>query len=264
MAISNASQPVFNAANFKKGQEIDNKNLPYKPGTTFVYDTFTSDNQLEQIDTVKVTHQTKRIDGVKCTVVLDVVRDAETGEIIEKTHDYFAQDKSGNVWYFGEATKEFENGKPVGTEGSWKAGVNGAVPGIIMEAKPKVGDSYDQENAPGIAQDHAEVLSLTGSATVPFGTFNNNLLVTHEDTVIEPDASETKSYAAGIGQVFGVDLVTGEQDRLVSVTTKCDAKLVQAMASFGANGPALDSTMIAGPNNEAGQLAMLAGHGHHG
>jgi hypothetical protein len=264
MAISNASQPVFHAANFEKGEEIDNKYLPFKPGTTFVYDTFTSGNQLEEIDTVKVTHRTKRIDGVKCTVVLDVVRDAQTGEIIEKTHDFYAQDKSGNVWYFGEATTQFENGKPVGTEGSWKAGVNGALPGIVMEAKPKVGDSYNQENAPGIAQDHAEVLSLTGSAAVPFGTFNNNLLVTHEDTVIEPDASDIKSYAAGIGQVSGTDLETGEQDRLVSITTKGCTKLVQAMAGFGANCPALDCTMIAGPNNEAGQLAMLAAHGHHG
>jgi hypothetical protein len=106
-------------------------------------------------------HQSK-LPAVDTTVVLDEVKDANTGQVLEHTLDHYAQDTNGNVWYFGEESKEFENGKLVSKD-SWKAGIQGAEPGIIMEARPQVGDSYDQENAPGvgnsphIAQDHAEV-----------------------------------------------------------------------------------------------------------
>ena len=263
--------PVFNPANFAPGQPIDNNELPYLPGTTLVYDTFTAGNVLEQIITVTVTEKPLKIDGVNCTVVSDIVTDAQTGQLIEKTQDYFAQDKSGNVWYFGEAAQQYENGKLVGKEGSWKAGVHGAQPGIVMETSPQVGDSYDQENAPGVAQDHAEVTKLTGSASVPFGTFHHTLLVTLETSVLEPGAAETKYYAAGVGEVFGRDLVTGEQDRLVSVTTAAaDSKtlssaltdggvisqFVQAMAAFGANDSGVRSGNATLPPNDSGQQGV--------
>lgn len=120
MAIASASQPVFNPANFEKGQPIDNPYLPWRPGTTFLYDTYAKGNVLEQIDTVTVTDKTKVIDGVTCTAVSDIVTDPKTGQLIEKTTDYYAQDKSGNVWYFGEDSAEYENGKLVTREGSWK------------------------------------------------------------------------------------------------------------------------------------------------
>ena len=136
MPTSNANQPVFNPADFVQGQPIDNKFLPYALDTTFVYDTFTSDNKLEQIDTVTVTETTKKIDGVTCTVVSDVVKDTQSGQVLEKTQDYFAQDKSGNVWYFGEAARQYDNGKLVGKEGSWQAGVHGALPGIRHGSAP--------------------------------------------------------------------------------------------------------------------------------
>src|SRR5690348_3153602 len=263
MTTANPSQPAFNRANFEKGEPIDNPNLPWKPGTTFLYHTFTKGNVLEQIDTVTVTHDTKRIDGVICTAVSDNVTDPKTGQILEKTTDYYAQDKSGNVWYFGEASAEFKNGKLVTTQGSWQAGVKGAQPGIIQEAHPKVGDSYDEENAPNVAHDHGQVISLTGSASVPFGTFHHNLLVVHETSVLEPGAAENKYYKAGVGEVFGVDLVTGEQDRLVSINRDTGtAKLVQAMAGFGAS-TAAPTTNLASAANEANSHQMLAAHAHH-
>jgi len=106
------------------------------------------------------------------------------------------------------------------------------------------------------------VISVTGSATVPFGTFNN-LVVTHEDSTLEPTASETTSFAAGVGQVSGDDLQTGLQDRLVSVTTDANSKLVQAMAGFGAGG-GLDSGLSAVAVSDSGLHHILTAAVHHG
>ena len=264
MSISTAAQPAFDPANFVKGQPIDNPYLPWKPGTTFVYHTYLPGNVLEQIDTVTVTATTKKIDGVICTAVSDNVTDPKTGAFIEKTTDYYAQDKSGNVWYFGEASAEFVNGK-VDKSGSWMAGQKGALPGIIQEAHPQVGDSYDEENAPNVAHDHGVVTSLTGSASVPFGTFKHDLLVVHETSSVEPGAAEDKYYLAGVGEVFGKDLVSGEQDRLVSVTTDTGtSQLVQAMASFGGSGPSLNGNSLNSAANESSLQHMLAANGQHG
>ena len=264
MSISTAAQPAFDPANFEKGQPIDNPYLPWKPGTTFVYHTYLPGNVLEQIDTVTVTDKTRRIDGVTCTVVSDVVTDPKTGQLIENTKDYYAQDKSGNVWYFGESSAEYDNGKLVSREGSWRAGVKGALPGIIQEANPQIGDSYDEENAPNVAHDHGQVTSLTGSASVPFGTFKNDLLVTHETSALEPGAAENKYYFAGIGEVFGKNLMSGEEDRLVSVTTDTGtSQLVQAMASFGGGGASLNTSPLSTAANESSLQHMLVANGHH-
>jgi hypothetical protein len=109
-----------------------------------------------------VTGEIKKLLGVSCAVVWDI--DKEDGEVIEDTRDFYAQDLNGTVWYFGESTTEFENGEPLSLEGSFETGVNGAKPGIIMEAIPRAGDVYRQEFALGEAEDLAEVLRLTGSA----------------------------------------------------------------------------------------------------
>jgi hypothetical protein len=264
MSTSTAAQPAFDPANFVTGQPIDNPYLPWKPGTTFLYHTYLPGNVLEQIDTVTVTANTKKIDGVICTAVSDNVTDPKTGAFIEKTTDYYAQDKSGNVWYFGEASAEFVNGK-VDKSGSWLAGTKGALPGIIQVANPQVGDSYDEENAPNVAHDHGVVTSLTGSASVPFGTFRHDLLVVHETSSVEPGAAEDKYYRAGVGEVFGKDLVSGEEDRLVSVTTDTGtSQLVQAMASFGGGGPSLNSSALSAAANDTALQHMLAANGQHG
>jgi len=272
-------ETTVNGADFVSGQSIDNPFLPWKPGTTFTYTN--ADNTV--IDTETVLSKTTKIAGVDTTVVLDEVKDAKTGQVLEHTLDHYAQDTNGNVWYFGEESKEFENGKLVSKD-SWKAGIQGAEPGIIMEARPQVGDSYDQENAPGvgnsphIAQDHAEVTSLAGSATVPAGHFTN-LLVTLETSPLEPGAAENKYYSAGIGEVFGNDLVTGEQERLVSVspgpvvaaspaqdssqTQPTSAfHMAQAMASFGASSSGLGATVIM-PQNDQQAEHLVSSHGHH-
>jgi hypothetical protein len=198
-----AYAPHINPAEFTT--KVDNKYFPLKPGTTFFYD-----GGAER-DEFAVTHSTKKVMGVECVAVND--KAWENGKLIEQTYDWHAQDKKGNVWYFGEDTKEYKNGKVVSTKGSWEAGVDGAKPGIIMQAHPKVGQSYRQEYYKGEAEDMAKVQSLNESVTVPYGSFDH-VLVTKEWTPLEPSYAEHKYYARGVGQVYGgglelVDVKTG-------------------------------------------------------
>ena len=170
--------------------KIDNEYFPLKPGTTFLYEGGAEHDQMS------VTHQTKKVMGVECVVVDD--RAWEGGQLVEQTYDWFAQDNKGNVWYFGEDTKEYENGKVVSTKGSWEAGVDGAKAGIIMQADPKVGQSYHQEYYPGEAMDMAKVISLNASVTVPYGSFDH-ALDTKEWTPLQPVFFEKKYYVRGVG-----------------------------------------------------------------
>lgn len=184
--------PVIDPANFVT--VINNPYLPLRPGTTWVL-RGTSDGEAE-VNTVRVTSKTKVILGVTCVVVEDVVE--ADGELAEKTFDWFAQDREGNVWYFGEDSKEYEGGRAVSTEGSWEAGVDGAKPGIVMKANPRVGEIYRQEYYVGEAEDMAEVLRLDGTVKVKYGLFDN-VLVTKEWTPLEPGVEENKYYARGVG-----------------------------------------------------------------
>jgi hypothetical protein len=192
-------------------RKIDNRYLPLEPGTTFIYRE-KADGETER-DVVAVTHETKTILGVKTVVVRDTVTDAND-DLVEDTLDWYAQDKAGNVWYFGEDTKEYKNGHVVTTEGSWLAGVKGAKPGIVMEAHPRPGDIYMQECAPGVAEDMAKVLQLDQSVTVPFGTFHN-VLLTKDYTPLDK-AVEHKYYAPCIG-VVREELVKGGKEVAVLV-----------------------------------------------
>ena len=170
---------------------IDNEYFPMKPGTTFVYEGGGAEHS-----EMTVTHDTKKVMGVECVVVED--KEWEGDQLIERTYDWFAQDNKGAVWYFGENTKEYENGEVVSTKGSWEAGVDGAKPGIIMPADPKVGESYRQEYYPGEAMDMAKVLSLNASVRVPYGSFDH-ALETREWTPLQPGFSEMKYYVRGVG-----------------------------------------------------------------
>jgi hypothetical protein len=192
-ATQQAYTPHINPSEFTT--KIDNKYFPLKPGTTFVYQGNSGGNP--ERDVMTVTHSTKQIMGVKCVVVDDRVWAG--GKLTEKTFDYYAQDKEGTVWYFGENSKEYKNGK-VSTRGSWEAGKAGAKPGIIMQSRPQVGQSYRQEYRKGSAEDMAKVLKLNGSVTVPYGSFNHSL-VSKEWSPLEPSVVEHKYYAAGVGDI---------------------------------------------------------------
>jgi len=186
------------------------------PGTTFVYE---GESEGEAIrDEVFVTNETRTVMGVDTVVVRD--REFEDGELVEETFDWYAQDKDGNVWYFGEDSREYEDEELVSTAGSWEAGVNGAQPGIIMEGNPQIGDTYRQEYLAGEAEDMAEVVSLNESVSVTYGSFED-CLKTKEWTLLEPGIEENKYYAAGTGLLLEMT-VKGESERLelVDITTE--------------------------------------------
>jgi hypothetical protein len=184
---------------------IDNPFLPLLPGARWVYEGEV-DGELERVEVV-VTDERREVMGVSTVVVRDTV--TVDGELEEETFDWFAQDADGNVWYFGEDSREYEDGEVASTEGSWEAGVDDALPGIVMEASPTVGDAYRQEYYPGEAEDLAEVTALDGTEAVPVGTYQG-VLVTKEWTPLEPDTIEEKRYAAGVGLIVEVGV---EPDR---------------------------------------------------
>jgi uncharacterized membrane protein YkoI len=136
--------------------------------------------------------------GIQTTVVWDRVW--LDGELIEETKDWYAQDKEGNVWYFGEESKEYVAGEFVGTHGSWEAGIDGAKPGIVMKASPKVGDSYRQEYYAGEAEDMGEVISINETVSIPYDRFYT-CVKTKDWNLLEPGVIEYKYYCAEIGNV---------------------------------------------------------------
>jgi hypothetical protein len=188
--------------------EIDNPYFPIVPGTRRVFRETDAEGAVRRV-VVTVTNDTKTIMGIEARVVHDVV--TEDGQVSEDTYDWYAQDSDGNLWYMGEDTKEYEDGKLKSTEGSWEAGVDGAQPGIIVPANPKPGLTYREEYYAGHAEDGAEILSLTAHADVPYGTFDH-VLQTRNFTPLEPDLVEEKFYASGIGPVLEIT-VTGGSDR---------------------------------------------------
>jgi hypothetical protein len=178
---------------------IDNPYSPMAPGSRWVYRETDGEGGVQRVE-VTVTDRTKRVaSGVEARVVHDLV--TEKGKPVEDTYDWYAQDRDGNVWYLGEDTKEYEKGKVVSTKGSWEAGVDGAVPGVAVQAHPKVGMTYRQEYYAGEAEDHARVLSLDEQAEVPFGHFTG-VLLTKDYTPLEPRVLEYKLYAKGVGPVL--------------------------------------------------------------
>jgi hypothetical protein len=194
--------PTIDPANFVAG--IDNPYFPLEPGTVFIYEG-TTDMGFEHVE-VTVTFETKEILGVTCVVVKDIV--TVDGALEESTYDWYAQDKDGNVWYFGEDTKKYALDGTVSTEGTFEAGVDGAMPGILMKGEPKVGDRYREEYYVGHAEDEAEILSTGEAVSVPYGAFKD-VLMTKNTTQLEPDLLENKYYAKGVGNISGIDVAGG-------------------------------------------------------
>jgi hypothetical protein len=212
-AAGSAYEPVLDPANFVS--VIDNPYYPLPVGRKLVYKG-TKDGQTQR-DVVTVTHRTKVVaEGITATVVTDVAKHGR--RLLEKTEDWFAQDKQGNVWYLGEDTSAYAKNGKVDKTGSWEAGVYDAEPGIIMEAHPRIPDAYRQELRRGTAEDTAWVVRTNGSVTVPYRTVHH-VLVTLEATRVEPGAYDKKVYAKGIGIVLERAL-TGDPEvaKLVSVT----------------------------------------------
>lgn len=224
--------PDFNKATFKPGNPIDNPYHPLKPGTVYVYEGEKKDEKTGEVeretDRFAVTFETKDVASVAATVVRDTVW--TNGFLAEDTRDWHAQDTDGNVWYLGESTTEYEfddNGNFIGTnnEGAWEAGVNGALPGYIMEANPQVGDNYFQEPAPNDgAVDEAKVISSDQTISTRLGNYSN-VLQTLESSELAPGVSDFKYYVPNIGLVLVEELdqnlkpnFTSELASITSVT----------------------------------------------
>ena len=191
-SISLDTTPSIDPADFVVG--VDNPYFPLTPGTTYHFEGETEDGT--ETNDVVVTSDTRQILGVTCIVVEDRVY--LEGELIEETFDWYAQDKEGNVWYMGEDSAEYENGVKVSTEGSWEAGVDGAQPGIIMKANPRVGDSYRQEYYAGEAEDMAAVVAVDQSVSVASGDYNG-CIKTLEWTPLTADSEEYKYLCPDVG-----------------------------------------------------------------
>jgi hypothetical protein len=205
-------EPVLDPAHFVRG--IDNPYYPLPVGRLLTY-RGVRDGRTE-VDRVTVTDRTKMIEGIRATVVTDVA--THRGHLLERTADWFAQDDRGNVWYLGENTEAFNPDGTIDRSGSWQAGVEGAEPGIIMEADPQVPDGYRQECLSGEAMDTAWIIARGGSLTVPYGTVHH-VLRSLEFTVLEPGVVDQKVYAPGVGIVLE-RAMAGDQEfaELVSVS----------------------------------------------
>jgi hypothetical protein len=206
--------PKIDPAQFTS--KITHPYLPWKPGAKWIY-AGTKDGQPERVE-VRVTKATKTILGVKCVVVSDIVTVNST--LAEKTTDWYAQNKvTGDVWYFGEDTAEYQNGVVTTTQGTWEAGVDNAKPGIVLQAHPAVGRLYRQEYRPGVAEDQAKVLTVSSTQKVPAGTFKN-VIETRDLNPLDPSKIENKWFAKGVGsiRVLRIRSAHHEQTKLVRKT----------------------------------------------
>ena len=205
--------PMPKASDFSA--RVDNPWYPLLPGSVYVYRGVKGGQPSR--DVLTVTHQTTKVDGASCVVIQD--RLYLSGHLGEKTTEWYSQDKQGNVWYFGEKTAELDkSGRITTRSGSWRAGVDGAMPGIYMYATPKVGQSARQEFYKGQAQDQFQVLSLHAHVKVPYAT-STRALLTKEWSPLEPGGLDHKIYIRGIGDVLEATIKGApEKASLVSFT----------------------------------------------
>lgn len=209
-----SEEVVLDPADFSTA--IDNPYWPMKPGTRWVFrETEPDGTNLKVV--VSVTNKTKTLaNGVTGRVVRDTV--TENGKLVEDTIDWYAQDKAGNIWYLGEYTKEYENGKFVSTAGSFEAGVDGAQAGIAMPAKPTPGLAYRQEYYKGEAEDKASILSLGEQVEVPAGHYKD-VVMTRDLNALKPKILEYKFFARGVGPVLVIGVSGGSgREELVRFT----------------------------------------------
>jgi hypothetical protein len=195
---------------------VDNPYFPLPPGAKWEYE-IRLGNGSRQKDTLEVLKERRAVNGIQATVVRDTVSVGD--QPVEDTFDWFAQDKYGNVWYVGESVDNYVGGVLVGHAGSWEWGVDGALPGIIMWADPSahLNEEYHQEYYLGRAEDMGQVLSVSESLSVPFGSFDQ-VVKTLDFSALETNAKEHKFYAAGIGLIKEIDLNSNEEVVLIKLT----------------------------------------------
>jgi hypothetical protein len=193
-ASPNASTPAPASAR-RYTAKVDHPLVPLTSVRNTVFTGREGDTKVRVVS--KVLDRTTRVAGVRVAIVK--VREYEDGKLVERTADYFAQDGKGRVWYFGERVDDIENGKVVGHEGQWLAGRNGAKPGLFMPARPRKGQVFEQERAPGVAEDRSRVVGVGLAVTTPAGKFDN--CIKTRDFAPLDRTTEFKFYCAGVGLV---------------------------------------------------------------
>jgi hypothetical protein len=207
-----AYDPVIDPTNFVAG--VTNPYWTWIPGKTFVYQKV-SGTETEVVSVVATTN-TKAIMGVTCMVVTDTATIG--GVVVEDTLDWYAQDTAGNVWYFGELSKQYANGQLTDLKGSWEAGVDDAKPGIVMEAHPAVGDIYRQEFSLGIGEDISQILGVNQSVTVAYGAYTDCVKTKDYSPIDGGQGIENKYFSATVGQVvLTIDVTTGDREELIQI-----------------------------------------------
>jgi hypothetical protein len=204
--------PQINPAEFTTNITNPYFNLP--TGKIFTYEAKTQEGT-EKIQ-IEILDETKVAMGVKTIVYWDRVW--LDGALIENTKDYLAQDKEGNVWYFGEDVDNYEEGKLINHEGSWIAGINEAKPGIWIKAKHKVGDSYKQEYLAGEAEDMRDVVAVGITVKTKLAKYTDCIKF-YDWTPLKPESKEHKYYCKEVGgMVLEENLVKKERLELIGVT----------------------------------------------
>jgi hypothetical protein len=216
--IVDASQvpmpPVLDPADVVAG--IDNPFMPLTPGRIWTYEAKTDAGTERTV--VEVQTETRKVMGIDAVVVHDTVM--LNGQLIEDTFDWYAQDRAGKVWYLGEEVSNYEDGVYVDSHGAWEAGVDGALPGIVMWADPQPGEPYRQEYLAGEAEDIARIQKRDGKATIAYGDLAD-LLVTLDWNPLDPESlPEQKFYARGIGLVLELAVGGDERVELVDLMEK--------------------------------------------
>lgn len=195
-------QPVVDPAEFVDG--IDNPYFPLEPGTRWVYEGV-DNGERERIE-LEATTETKVILDIAAVGVADI--NYVDGELAAVTTDWYSQDRAGNVWYLGEDTQNYENGRPTDTEG-WEAGVDGALPGIFVPGEPKVGDAFRQNYQAGRLEELAEVVRVGAARSIGLGEYRD-VIVIRTWTPLEPKIIEEKYYAPGVGKIYETHTAGGK------------------------------------------------------
>jgi hypothetical protein len=209
-----ASADQFNPKDFGNPVAGANKWLPLKPGTQWVRQGFVNvgTRRLPHQVVTTVTDVSKQVDGVRTVAVVD--QDTNGGQIAEQSIDWVAQDKLGNIWYLGSYTESYSGGQFVTASDAWLAGINGAKPGILMQANPQTGTPpYSEDTVPGIETATAQVAKTGQSQCVPFKCYKDVLAV--------QEGGEYKYYAPGVGQIRTAPQAAGgkqEIEQLINLT----------------------------------------------
>ena len=184
-----------------------NPYYPLWPGYALVLEgeELDDEDELVEIQSINtVTGDTEMVDGVLTRVFEE--RESEDGDLVEVSRNFLAICReTGDVWYFGEDVDDYEDGVIVGHEGAWRAGIDGAEPGILMPGTPILGARFMEEIAPGVALDRAEITGMGEEITVPFGTYEDTVETLGTSALI-PEAGDEKAYARGVGNIKDEEL----------------------------------------------------------